>query len=368
MNALDELRENLRDAARRDIEAERARTRRRKRRATGLIAIALLGGAGAATASQLISVGEPAGEATRDFEGAECDKYRPTNPDGVRLVMTADAGAGRLPFGIGLYTASNGQRCLHAGQVNRNSLGVVVGGEWRPYRERKGVCGGRASWSDLRRLRGPDRGVRHRRAERPARGRPRPGGTEGSRAGRYVHVRLQEAAAHSAAGVLRMIVLGAGVCGLALALMLARDGHDVTVLERDPAPAPHDPEAAWERWDRDGVVQFRQAHLVQARARQVLEDELPDVLEALRGGRRAAARPARAACRPRSRIARRAGRRAARDAGRGAARRSSRCIARAAEDEVVVRRGVAVTGLETARRPRHGRAHGPRRRARTPTS
>jgi glycine/D-amino acid oxidase-like deaminating enzyme len=36
----------------------------------------------------------------------------------------------------------------------------------------------------------------------------------------------------------RILVLGAGVCGLASALMLARDGHEVTVLERDGAPPP----------------------------------------------------------------------------------------------------------------------------------
>jgi len=77
------------------------------------------------------------------------------------------------------------------------------------------------------------------------------------------------------------IVLGAGLCGLAAGMMLARDGHDVTVLERDAAPVPESPEAAWERWGRDGVAQFRQAHLLQARGRQVLDDELPDVRRAL---------------------------------------------------------------------------------------
>jgi 2-polyprenyl-6-methoxyphenol hydroxylase-like FAD-dependent oxidoreductase len=71
------------------------------------------------------------------------------------------------------------------------------------------------------------------------------------------------------------IVLGAGVCGLATAIMLARDGHAVTVLERDGDPVPPDAEAAWEGWQRGGVVQFRQAHYLQARGREVLDEELP---------------------------------------------------------------------------------------------
>ena len=77
------------------------------------------------------------------------------------------------------------------------------------------------------------------------------------------------------------IVLGAGLSGLAAGMMLARDGHRVTVLERDAAPVPDSPEAAWERWERDGVVQFRQAHFLQTRGTQVLAAELPDVQRAL---------------------------------------------------------------------------------------
>jgi 2-polyprenyl-6-methoxyphenol hydroxylase-like FAD-dependent oxidoreductase len=80
---------------------------------------------------------------------------------------------------------------------------------------------------------------------------------------------------------MRIVVLGAGICGLVAGLMLARDGHDVTLLERDPAAVPEGPDAAWEDWTRDGVVQFRQAHYLQPRGRAILEQELPDVFAAL---------------------------------------------------------------------------------------
>ena len=79
----------------------------------------------------------------------------------------------------------------------------------------------------------------------------------------------------------RIAVLGAGICGLAAALMLARDGHDVTVLERDDAPAPGCCDDAWDAWERAGVVQFRQAHYLQPRGRAILDEELPDVRETL---------------------------------------------------------------------------------------
>jgi 2-polyprenyl-6-methoxyphenol hydroxylase-like FAD-dependent oxidoreductase len=79
----------------------------------------------------------------------------------------------------------------------------------------------------------------------------------------------------------RIVVMGAGICGLAGAMMLSRDGHEVTVLERDPAPVPASPEDAWNDWDRDGVTQFRQAHWLLPIGRAVLEEELPDVYDAL---------------------------------------------------------------------------------------
>ncbi len=82
-------------------------------------------------------------------------------------------------------------------------------------------------------------------------------------------------------GMPRILVLGGGVCGLAAALMLARDGHEVTLLERDPQPVPDSVDAAWETWQRRGVAQFHQAHFLLAGAHRVLDAELPDVRDAL---------------------------------------------------------------------------------------
>lgn len=78
----------------------------------------------------------------------------------------------------------------------------------------------------------------------------------------------------------RVTVLGAGLTGLFTALLLARDGHRVTVLERDPAEPP-EPGAAWEAWQRRGCGQFRLPHHMLPRFRHLLEAELPDVAEGL---------------------------------------------------------------------------------------
>ncbi len=78
-----------------------------------------------------------------------------------------------------------------------------------------------------------------------------------------------------------IIVMGGGLCGMASALLLARDGHAVTVLERDPEVPPATVEEAWERWNRRGVAQFRLAHIYLARFARLLEAELPDVVSAV---------------------------------------------------------------------------------------
>lgn len=80
---------------------------------------------------------------------------------------------------------------------------------------------------------------------------------------------------------LEVVVAGAGLIGLTTAILLARDGHRVTVVDRDPAPPPADGEDAWEAWERPGVNQFRLPHLMLPRWTREVERELPELIDAL---------------------------------------------------------------------------------------
>jgi 2-polyprenyl-6-methoxyphenol hydroxylase-like FAD-dependent oxidoreductase len=62
-------------------------------------------------------------------------------------------------------------------------------------------------------------------------------------------------------------------------MMLARRGHDVTVLERNPEEPPESIVKAWDAWERPGVAQFRMGHYFLARFHNIIEAELPDLLE-----------------------------------------------------------------------------------------
>src|SRR5437763_15110420 len=83
------------------------------------------------------------------------------------------------------------------------------------------------------------------------------------------------------ANVAIIAVLGAGVVGLAAAMLLGKDGHDVVVVERDPTEPEGDPDALWSSWERRGVNQFRLLHYFQPAFRDRLERELPEVVGAL---------------------------------------------------------------------------------------
>jgi 2-polyprenyl-6-methoxyphenol hydroxylase-like FAD-dependent oxidoreductase len=60
--------------------------------------------------------------------------------------------------------------------------------------------------------------------------------------------------------VASVVVVGAGIAGLTSALFLARDGHDVVVCERDPAPPASGTEALWSEWPRPNVPHGRLGH------------------------------------------------------------------------------------------------------------
>ena len=73
-----------------------------------------------------------------------------------------------------------------------------------------------------------------------------------------------------------VVVLGGGPTGLATAILLAQQGLNIVVLDRDEAP-PEDSEEAWESWQRRSVGQFRLVHFVQPGGRAMMEQHLPGV-------------------------------------------------------------------------------------------
>jgi 2-polyprenyl-6-methoxyphenol hydroxylase-like FAD-dependent oxidoreductase len=83
----------------------------------------------------------------------------------------------------------------------------------------------------------------------------------------------------------RTVVVGAGPVGLYCAIVLARAGHDVTIVDRDAGPTPDG------TWDRKGVMQFRHPHFFRAITRQTFLDTAPDLWDAVVAAGGVAARP-----------------------------------------------------------------------------
>jgi 2-polyprenyl-6-methoxyphenol hydroxylase-like FAD-dependent oxidoreductase len=70
-------------------------------------------------------------------------------------------------------------------------------------------------------------------------------------------------------------ISGAGPTGLYSAIALARRGHPVTIVDRDPGPAPGGD------WPRKGVMQFHHPHGLRRQVITALETEMPEVLRDL---------------------------------------------------------------------------------------
>jgi 2-polyprenyl-6-methoxyphenol hydroxylase-like FAD-dependent oxidoreductase len=143
-----------------------------------------------------------------------------------------------------------------------------------------------------------------------------------------------------------IVVIGGGVVGLSAALMLAGAGHEVTVLERDDGVVPGSAEEAWRAWQRPGVAQFRQAHLLHAAGYRVLEEMLPDVARALvRAGATSFDMLSTLPPFVADRAPRAGDERFVTVTGRRAA--IEYAVAATADGRLDIRRGVAVTGLVT---------------------
>lgn len=79
---------------------------------------------------------------------------------------------------------------------------------------------------------------------------------------------------------MELVIAGGGAGGLLSGLLLAEDGHRVTILERDPE-GPPDPSEVWDGWSRPGVTQFHQPHNLLTRFWTICDRDLPDLSEAL---------------------------------------------------------------------------------------
>jgi 2-polyprenyl-6-methoxyphenol hydroxylase-like FAD-dependent oxidoreductase len=79
----------------------------------------------------------------------------------------------------------------------------------------------------------------------------------------------------------KVVIVGGGVGGLSAALAFGRQGHEVTVIERDPLPATASAEDAFLA-ERRGAPQAHQTHGFLARIAVTLRDRFPDVLDDLK--------------------------------------------------------------------------------------
>ena len=73
---------------------------------------------------------------------------------------------------------------------------------------------------------------------------------------------------------MRVSIVGAGPTGLTLGATLARRGHQVVAVDRDPGPAGDG------SWRRRGVMQFEHPHGFRPQVRDLLLAEWPEAWQA----------------------------------------------------------------------------------------
>ena len=75
---------------------------------------------------------------------------------------------------------------------------------------------------------------------------------------------------------MRALIVGSGPTGLILGAALARRGHRVTSVDRDPGPTK-------DSWVRRGVMQFEHAHGFRPQVPQTLQEEWPEAFHSWQG-------------------------------------------------------------------------------------
>jgi 2-polyprenyl-6-methoxyphenol hydroxylase-like FAD-dependent oxidoreductase len=79
----------------------------------------------------------------------------------------------------------------------------------------------------------------------------------------------------------KIIIVGAGMAGLACALALSGPRRQIFILEKDAAPTGLTAEDAFQTWERNGVAQMRHSHVFLGRLFSLIRDRHPHLLQQL---------------------------------------------------------------------------------------
>jgi 2-polyprenyl-6-methoxyphenol hydroxylase-like FAD-dependent oxidoreductase len=85
--------------------------------------------------------------------------------------------------------------------------------------------------------------------------------------------------------MVKVVVIGAGPIGLYSAIVLARRGNEVVLIDRDRGPAPDG------SWERRGVMQFRHPHFFRHIVGQIFAETAPDLWDSVVAAGGIAVRP-----------------------------------------------------------------------------